>query len=500
MTAVQRDSDPMPTPFAHRLDSLARARPAHPAVVMPGTSIDYPALADRVARRASALARAGCSTARPVGVSVGDDLENLVSTLALLRLGVPQIPFPAADPLPLRRDLARRLSMSHVVADDDAQAIEGVATIRIDRIASTPGPAPGGDAYRDDAHAFFSTSSGTTGKPKLFGYSQRMFGDRADLIARALGYADDERVMVAMPVVTQNGKFSRLIALWRGATVVLPGDAGDSTSSLFELCAGLRVTYLQLTVLQARNLMIAAGADRRLPPHTRVFLGAARMPAGFPHEFHRRVGASVYDRYGATEIGLFATTWPAGDRGVDDSVGTPIAGVEVEIVDASGALLPRGATGEIRARSASMTTAYFDDAAATRRHFRDGWFWPGDMGAMTESGVLRYLGRKDDMMVLNGINIFPAEIERVLEGHPAVATSAAFPIASPNYGEIPAAAVELRAGAHADADELSRYARRELGVRAPRVVVVLKALPRNAAGKVAKLELPALVASRASLP
>lgn len=490
----------MTTLFASRLDELARARPAHPAVAMPGRTIDYVELAERVQAMASRLARAGCRPAAPVGVSVGDDLANLVASLALLRLGVPQIALPASDPLPARRDLARRLAMAQVVADDDAQALDGIPAIRVDRDDAPVDAAPGAGDADDDSPAIFATSSGTTGKPKLFGYGQRAFAHRAASIGQAQGYAPDERVMVAMPVATHTGKFARLVALWLGATAVLPGDAGETASALFDLCERLRVTYLQLTVLQARNLMIAGAGERLLPPATRVFLGAARMPPGFPRAFRERVGAPAFDRYGTTEGSLIATTWPDGDRGIDDAVGVPAPGVEVEIVDAAGAPVPRGEVGEIRMRSDGMSTRYVDDPEATARHFRDGWFHPGDMGSMTEAGVLRFLGRKDDMMLLNGINIFPAEIERVLEEHPAVATAAAFPIASPLYGDIPAAAVELRGDSAADEHALADYARQRLGPRAPRRVFVMAALPRNAAGKVVKPELAARLASPVRRP
>ena len=105
------------------------------------------------------------------------------------------------------------------------------------------------------------------------------------------------------------------------------------------------------------------------------------------------------------------------------------------------------------------------------------------MGTITRDGILRYLGRKDDMMMLNGINIFPAEIERTLEEHPAVKHAAAFPLASPVFGDIPAAAVELNGTAPVDEPALIAYSRERLGARAPRSIVIVDALPRNARGK-----------------
>ena len=129
-----------------------------------------------------------------------------------------------------------------------------------------------------------------------------------------------------------------------------------------------------------------------------------------------------------------------------------------------------------------------DDAAATAKHFRDGWFVPGDLASFDADGRLYLHGRKDDMMIMNGINIFPAEIERTLEAHPAVEAAAAFPIPSTVHGQIPAAACT--------ASELVGYARTALGVRAPRRIEILAALPRNAQGKIVRREIVGMLDAR----
>jgi acyl-coenzyme A synthetase/AMP-(fatty) acid ligase len=145
-------------------------------------------------------------------------------------------------------------------------------------------------------------------------------------------------------------------------------------------------------------------------------------------------------------------------------------------------------------RSECMTHEYYRDPVATARHFRDGWFYPRDIGCLSD-GVLRLYGRADDMMNLNGIKIFPAEIERVLEEHPAVKAAAAFSKSSAAHGDIPVAAVELHASASVAVEELMARARARLGMRAPRRIIVPDALPRNASGKVVKRELAHLLAA-----
>ena len=187
--------------------------------------------------------------------------------------------------------------------------------------------------------------------------------------------------------------------------------------------------------------------------------------------------------YSTTEAGGI-TQADTQDHAADpDTVGRPMPGVEVLIVDEAGAPLPRGALGRLRVRTPGMLDGYLDDPEATARMFRDGWFQPGDMGRLTPDGRLTFAGRDSEMMVLGIINVFAAEIERAAEGFPGLAECAAFPIRSAAVGDIPAlAVVEAKPGA-LDTAALLAQCRARLGVRAPRRIVVLDALPRTPAGK-----------------
>jgi acyl-coenzyme A synthetase/AMP-(fatty) acid ligase len=466
------------------------------ALVSPDGEVSYAELVARVDRCAAWLLRERCRASVPVGVSVVDETDCLIVVLALIDLGVPQVGLPTGMPEPMRIAMARRLALGRVVVDDPWHALAGmpVSVLLPDGMRELEGVATMPLETDPDATALFASSSGTTGVPKVLALSQRVIAWRAWQVAQVQAYAPDERVLVPMSSQEYPGKSMRVYTLIHGGTVVMwPGGAA-APPSVPAYCATMGATTLQLTVQQARALVNDPGGRDRLPASTRVFLGASRMPAGLPAAFEARVGGRVYNRYGTTEIGIVSTMYPEGDDGTPDSVGRRAAGVELEIVDENGRLMPPGEPGEIRLRCESMAERYFDDPVATAAHFANGWFYPRDVGLITPGGVLRFLGRSDDMMMLNGINIFPAEIERVLEEHPAVRNAAAFPIRSPIYGDIPAAAVELNGTMAADAPALARYARERLGVRAPRKVVIVAALPRNANGKVVKRELAAALA------
>ena len=476
----------------HALDPRAPA-----ALATPSGDLSYAELAARVDRCAAWLVREGCAASVPVAVSVLDEIDSLVVTLALLDLGVPQVGLSTHTPEAMRLALARRIAVGRVVVDDPQHALPGFAAsvLTSEALRGRAAVEPVALDADPEAIAMFASSSGTTGQPKILALSQRVFTWRARQAAQTGAFARDERVLVPMSNQEYPGKSVRLYTLFHGGTAVHWPGAGTVPSPT-AYCVAMDATTLQLTVLQARALALDDGSRDRLPPTTRVLLGSAQMPAGLPARFEARVGGRVHNRYGTMEIGIIASMHPDGDDGTPDSVGRPVAGIEIEIVDAAGVRQPADVPGEIRVRGGGMVHGYVDDADATARHFADGWFHPRDVGAITTAGVLRFLGRSDDMMSLNGINIFPVEIERVLETHPAVRNAAAFPLRSPLYGDIPVAAVELNDEARTDAQALTRYARERLGARAPRKVVVLERLPRNAAGKVLKRDLAAMLASR----
>jgi acyl-coenzyme A synthetase/AMP-(fatty) acid ligase len=183
-----------------------------------------------------------------------------------------------------------------------------------------------------------------------------------------------------------------------------------------------------------------------------------------------------------------------GEHAEEDCTGRPLSGVVVEIVDPSQGQCRRGERGEIRLKAPGMANGYLDNLEQTQKRFRDGWFYPGDVGSLAEDGTLFVHGRTDDMMILNGVNIFPAELERALESHPAVKAAAALPISSAVHGQIPVAAVELAVPGSISARELQLFANEHLGLRAPRRILIVPELPRTGQGKLLKRELAKLFA------
>lgn len=198
--------------------------------------------------------------------------------------------------------------------------------------------------------------------------------------------------------------------------------------------------------------------------------------------------------YATSDFGPIATAGPQHHHGEPNCVGVVHPGIQLQIVNDSGAILPAGERGHIRVKGKGMATGYLDDDEATARAFRDGWFYPGDVGRIGEGGLAYFEGRSDDMMNFASINVFPGEIERVVENFPGVAECAAFAVSSNRFGDIPVVAV-VRSGAF-DEREIIALARQHLGLRAPRKVLLVDTIPRNSAGKVDRAALGRIAVPR----
>lgn len=481
----------MQTPFGERLQQWSADPSAPHAVVMPGREMSYAEFLGRVENCARWLVAEGCLPGEIVGVTIADELTNLTVTLALMVLGVPQVCLPTHDPAPMREVMARRLAVSRIVSTRPEHALPGrtlsLVTPDALRSPSRLGPLTPIDAD-PDATAHYFTSSGTTGEPKIIPMSQRLLAQRAGHSNLAPG----ERQLLLTTVDDFPARSARLRCAYMGRTSVLQRSESSPPESAQAICAGLRVTRLDLGVLQATGLAPDRPSSAPFPAGLRIFASGSRVPARL-RDAYAASGVALYVDYGAREASGISSTYPVDPDPSLETVGPPLPSAEVEIVDGEGNAVPRGEIGEIRVRTTAMIHAYHRDPVATSRHFKDGWFHPGDLGSLTANGSLCLHGRADDMMNMNGIKIFPAEIERVLEGEPTVRAAAAFALPSSVHGDIPVAAVELHDPAtHCVAALLAR-ARERLGVRSPRKIFVVDALPRNATGKVLKRELVSLL-------
>jgi fatty-acyl-CoA synthase len=342
-------------------------------------------------------------------------------------------------------------------------------------------------------------TSGTTGLPKGAELSNRNY--LALLVAAELGgwgnVGPDDSVLVCMPVFHVAGTGSGLIGLTHGATVVVMEEF--NAAELAVLIPRHRVSWLFLVpaailaLMQHPSARMADfGSVRRLSygasPIAEVLVEQTRVAFG---------NAGLYHLYGLTEAAGAGTILPpeAHDpaRGKLRSCGLPYPGFELRIVDANGQTVPAGEVGEIVFRSATVMKGYWNNPVATRETVTaDGWLRTGDAAWMDAEGFVYVHDRIKDMIVSGGENVYPAEVENALFGHPAIADVAVIGVPDPRWGEAVKAIVVLRQGQAASAEGIIGYARSRIaGYKLPKSVEFVDALPRNPSGKVLRRTLRA---------
>jgi long-chain acyl-CoA synthetase len=214
------------------------------------------------------------------------------------------------------------------------------------------------------------------------------------------------------------------------------------------------------------------------------------MPVELMRGFEEAFGCKVLEGYGLSESSPVASFNHADRERKPGSIGTPIKGVEMKVVDDDGNEVDQGEVGEILIRGHNVMKGYWDRPEATEETVRDGWLYTGDMGKTDEDGYFYIVDRKKDLIIRGGYNVYPREIEEVLYEHPAVREAAVLGIPHDEYGEEVGAAVTLKDGANATPEQLRDYVKEQVAAyKYPRKVWLVDELPKGPTGKILKREI-----------
>jgi acyl-CoA synthetase (AMP-forming)/AMP-acid ligase II len=477
--------------LADALANHARRRPDHPAIVGPGGAVDYATFHALVGRTAAHLAGLGVHPRDVVGVCLRDTAEHLTVLYALARLGAAAFPMDWRWTPAEQERLARFFHPRLVLVEPDAAALAAAPTLAVDpawhaAVAAAPADVP--RPPDDDPPLVLALSSGTTGTPKgpLLRHSH-MFG-RFLIYFVSLGFNETDRFLCATPLYFGGTRGYAMCSLYAGATVVL-FPLPYPMEALVAAAAHQRATRLFLVPTLLRRLLA-------LPPEDHPLLDGLALLFSTGAALHPDERDAVLARlcpryvnfYGSTDGGGATALWPTDTGPAARSVGRPVFGAAVEVVDDAHAPVPPGQVGRIRYRNAGTVTGYHNDPEGSAQAFRDGWYYPGDLGWLEPRGYLHLAGREKDVIIRGGVNVYPAEVESVLLGHPAVADAAVVGWPSREYGEEVAAFVVIRAPV--TERELVEHCRTALAVyKVPRGVFTVDELPRSGVGKVLKAEL-----------
>ncbi len=346
-------------------------------------------------------------------------------------------------------------------------------------------------------------TSGTTSRPKMVPLAHANLAASAGHIGRALALSPADRCLNVMPLFHIHGLIgATLSSLAAGASVACP--PGFQAPRFFDWIAEFAPTWYTAVPTMHQAILDRAGEHADIIARSRLrFIrsSSSALPRPTLLELERTFGVPVVEAYGMTEAAhqMASNPLPPRERKAG-SVGLA-AGPEIAIMDAAGALLPAGATGEVVIRGPNVTPGYAHNPGANAAAFTNGWFRTGDQGHLDEDGYLFLTGRLKELINRGGEKISPLEIDEALMAHPAVGQALSFAVPHPALGEEVAAAVVLRPGAVASPFELREHvAGRLVYFKVPRRIVFLESLPKGPTGKPKRIGLAATLGIEAEWP
>lgn len=518
------------SPFVHEwLSWHALRSPESPAIMTPTMRLTYGELSERVQSLASHMAAAGVSHGSRVLLALPNGPAYVVASIAILSLGAMTVePSRSRSPEEFSIVIARSGVRHAVVSAADAsllsaalvgQKLDHVVRVHrgpqrakdsdiqlaaaetrltedglVDPAADQPFALPGAmiDA---DTPALVLYTSGSTGRPLGVIQTHRNIDSNTRAITQYLGLTHDDRALIALPLAYCYARSVLHTHLLVGASVFLDDRTAFPRLIVESLAsgrctgfAGVPLTFeilrrqVDLSTFDLANLRYVTQAGGAMRPETAAWARSAFAPA------------QLFIMYGQTEATARLTYLPP-DRAHDKpgSIGVPIPGVEIRIVDESGNEVAIGVVGELAARGANITPGYLDDARASASILRDGWLHTGDLATMDADGYLYVHGRIREILKVGGHRVSTAKIEQAITQHPAIDEAAVFGVAHDLLGEVPRAAVVSRPGSSISETDLARFCRaRLMQHEVPVAFEFTRSLPRSHSGKLERARLAAM--------
>jgi acyl-CoA synthetase (AMP-forming)/AMP-acid ligase II len=506
----------------------ARERPDAPAVATPNTRLSYSELAERVRAFAAQLAAGGVRSGARVLLALPNTPATVVAGLAIHALGGTAVEVNREWGKEALADILARTGVrTAVVWGRDARTWGQVTALRpLARLwvvhpvplpealkaalfgaeasllledgrvdpSLAPAPEPPTPALHPEAPALILYTSGSTGRPRGVVQTFRNVDANTRSIVDYLGLGPSDRALLVLPLYYCYGRSVLQTHLHAGGSLYLdnrfafPRVVLEALGS--EECTGFAGVPLTYEIIR-RQVDVGTISLPRLRYLTQA--GGAMAPATIAWVRQAFRPARLFVMYGQTEATARLSFLPperAGDK--EGSIGQPIPGVELRVVNESGRALANGETGHLVARGDNVTLGYLDEPEETAAILHDGWLWTGDLAYRDEDGFFFHQGRSTEILKIGGHRVSPVEIEHVLALHPEIADAAVIGAKDDLKGEVAVAFFVARPGSAVDEQELRRFCRERLpAFKVPARFRRLEALPRNEAGKLLRARLAA---------
>jgi malonyl-CoA/methylmalonyl-CoA synthetase len=484
---------------------------SHTAITIPekfsdrfGSQLSYDQLRALSAQFANALVRLGVQPGDRICVQVDKSIANLALFLGALKIGAVYTPLnsaytpaemayflddarpalavvtPQARAALLGSATSAGVRAVETLAEDSSGSLSDMALAQSDQGESVP-------RTGDDTACIIYTS-GTTGKPKGAMITHDNIGSNIHALWQVWHFQPGDVLLHLLPIYHVHGLFVALgTALYNGSPIIwLPRPDFDEAVRLLP-----EATVLMGVPTHYARLLERADFDAALCTRMRLFTaGSAPLLASTHRAFEARSGHTILERYGMTEAGMITSNPYDGER-LPGSVGYPLPGISVRITNAEGQVLGPGEMGMVEVSGPNVFKGYWNRPDKTAETFTaDGYLITGDQGVMSADGRLSIVGREKDMIISGGLNVYPKEVELELDELDCVGESAVIGVPHPDFGEGVVAVATRGPGAPLSESEIidllsSRLAKFKL----PKKVMFVDELPRNAMGKVQKVEL-----------
>ena len=482
-------------PLLPLFDCSLLGRAGRPALEFAGASFTFGELEARSNRLASVLRARGLKRGDRLAFFLQNRVEVIDLWVAGVKLELIIVPVNV---------LYRERELKHILADAEPTAVVtsrdlagfipgGVSVWDVDALADEAARqtverlAVGGVA---DTPLALIYTSGTTGASKGAVLTQGNFAANGQALVNAWRFTEDDRYLATLPLFHVHGLANGVHCwLFSGCHMKLT-DRFEHLKAPVWFDEYRPTVFFGVPAMFIRLLEIPGDVARAIGARLRLAVsGSAPLPAEVHERFRQLYGSVILERYGMTETLMNVGNPYDGERR-PGTVGLPFAHVEVKICDEAGALVPDGTTGELWVRGPNVCAGYWRRPDATAAAWRDGWFQTGDIGERALDGYITLQGRRSDLIISGGFNIYPREIEELILEQPGVREAAVMGVANAVRGEVPVAYVVVDAEKFDEAAVASHLRSQLASFKQPRAFVRIDALPRTALGKVQKRLLP----------
>ncbi|MGQ0552213.1 MAG: long-chain-fatty-acid--CoA ligase [Planctomycetota bacterium] len=540
--------DYLPLTLPQALARSAAEHPRAPALSFFSTTLSYAQLADEVQRCAGALAQRGVGRGTRVAIHMPNLPQLVIAYYAALALGgqvvmtnplytddeiehqwtdagctvavvadfvwagerIPKLrkklpvrhwlvaSIPEYLPWPLRWLARRKLARAKSPRVADLSGITGTTVFRAALAASAPRPLPAAGSTEGpalDDLAVVQYTGGTTGRSRGALLSHRNLSCNVQQLDAWLGTLTHGRecFLAALPYFHVFGMTVCMNhPVWTASHIVVLPDPRD-TAAIVNAIAKQRVSVLALVPAMFHAINTHPGVEQMdLRSVKGCFSGSAPLALPVLERFEQLTGGRIFEGYGLTETSPVTHVNPLRGQRKLGSIGVPVSDTEARIVSLSDGVsdVPVGSEGELLLRGPQVMQGYWQAPAETAAALRDGWLVTGDLAVRDEDGYFRIVGRKKELILTGGYNVYPDEVDRVLAAHPAVQESATIGVPDERLGETVKSFVVLKPGATATPEQLIAHCREHLAAyKSPRALVLRSSLPRSSVLKVLRRQL-----------